>query len=235
MIECNQNYKSPNYNERVDGVLPSMIVLHYTGMETAKDALNRLCDKDAEVSAHYTIDEDGTVYQHVDEEKRAWHAGASGWCDIKDVNSRSIGVEIVNPGHEYGYRPFLEGQIQSVIALCQQIQKKYKIQHVLAHSDVAPDRKEDPGEWFPWENMALNGVGVWPSVSDEDLVKSKGMSVATALYDFGYRGVDPKKNLIAFQRHFVPEVFEGGGVGVACHLTRGRLYALLAGHIMPIA
>lgn len=235
MIDCKQDYKSPNYNERVDDVLPNMIILHYTGMETAQDALERLCDTDAEVSAHYTIDEDSSVYQHVDEKKRAWHSGASGWCDVVDINSHSIGIEIVNPGHEYGYRQFPDGQIQSVVALCQQIQERYNIEYVLAHSDVAPDRKEDPGELFPWEKLARDGVGLWPSISDEDLVKSKGMSVATALRDFGYRGVNPKSNLIAFQRHFVPEVFESDGVGVACHLTRGRLYALLAGHVISSA
>ncbi len=222
---------SPNFDERKgDGV--SIILLHYTGMKNGQEALARLTSEEAKVSSHYTVDEDGTVYQHVDEKMRAWHAGVSSWQGVKDINSVSIGIEIVNPGHEFGYREFSSSQIEAVTELCRSIQERHDIEFVLAHSDVAPDRKEDPGEMFPWKTLAQSGIGVWPDISDEDMVKASGIDVARALKDLGYDAVKSSKMLLAFQRHYVPEVFEKGTQGIACGLTKGRLYALLAEHLI---
>ena len=149
---------SPNYGARPPGAQPCMIVIHYTGMKTMEAARERLCDPAASVSAHYMIDEDGTIYQLVDENKRAWHAGLSAWEDITDVNSHSIGIELVNPGHEWGYRPFPEEQIAALAALCRGITERHTIRWVLGHSDVAPDRKRDPGDLFDWDWLARAGV-----------------------------------------------------------------------------
>lgn len=224
---------SPNYDDR-KGQAVQFIILHYTGMKTAQDALHRLTSADSKVSAHYTVDERGETYCHVSEEDRAWHAGQSFWQDVTDINSRSIGIEIVNPGHEFGYRTFPDEQVMAVIDLCRDILSRHAIdpECVLAHSDVAPARKTDPGELFPWKTLAEQGVGAWPDVSDEDALRAGGMIVARALEDLGY---DPRvkfrDKLIAFQRHFVPEVFMQGRVGEETSLTKSRLYALLAGHL----
>lgn len=232
-----ENLASPNFDER-GGVTPSLIILHYTGMETAQAALDRLTDPDAKVSAHYTIDEDGTVYVHVAEEKRAWHAGHSFWNGVRDINAHSIGIEIVNPGHEWGYRPFTGAQMKSLVPLCHEIMQRYGIEpeNVLAHSDVAPARKSDPGEYFPWHDLASHGIGVWPVASDEDAVKASAIDIERALHDCGY---DPRVKLrdkiTAFQRHFVPEAFVHGQEGeVGDGLTRARLYALLAEHFLEV-
>ncbi len=224
---------SPNFDER-NGEEVTFLILHYTGMKTADEALERLCCKDAEVSSHYTVDEEGKVYQHVDEVNRAWHAGISSWQDQLNINSKSIGVEIVNPGHEFGYREFTDVQINSVKNISLEILKRHSnIEHVLAHSDIAPDRKQDPGELFPWKDLALNGIGIWPDVSDEDIIKgSLIQDIPQSLRRIGYEASKPKNMLIAFQRHYVPEVFEKGTEGVACSLTKGRLYALQAGHLL---
>lgn len=225
---------SPNFDTRASEDI-SVLVLHYTGMETAAQALQRLTSPDSKVSAHYTVDEDGTVYQHVEEENRAWHAGASFWQGVEDLNSHSIGIEIVNPGHEWGYRPFTGHQMKSLEALCHTIMQKHNIapENILAHSDVAPARKQDPGELFPWQEMARHGIGVWPDVSDEDMVKAGVIDMGRALHDFGY---DPRLPLrvvlTAFQRHFVPEAFINGHAGEEDSLTRARLYALLARHFL---
>ena len=223
---------SPNFDDR-KGARPQFIILHYTGMETAETALERLTNPESKVSAHYTVDEDGTVYHHVDEGARAWHAGVSYWNDVTDLNTHSIGIEIVNPGHEWGYRPFTGHQMKSLTHLCQEIMARHGIepQNVLAHSDIAPSRKQDPGELFPWHEMAKHGIGVWPEVSDEDMVKAGAMGIERALHDFGYDPSAPlKDNITAFQRHFVPEAFVNGHAGEEDSLTRARLYALLAEH-----
>ena len=222
---------SGNFDERGDQS-PYIILLHYTGMKDAEEALMRLTDTESKVSSHYTIDENGIIYQHVDEQKRAWHAGLSYWQGEKDINAVSIGIEIVNPGHEFGYREFTTEQIDVVQSLCRQIMDQHDIDFVLAHSDVAPDRKQDPGELFPWLELAKQGIGIWPNVSDEDMVKGVGINVHRALKDFGYHATKADNMLIAFQRHFVPEVFQRGTQGKACNLTKGRLYALLAGHLI---
>ncbi|MEM9470148.1 MAG: N-acetylmuramoyl-L-alanine amidase [Pseudomonadota bacterium] len=222
---------SPNFDDR-KGKAVSIILLHYTGMKTKEEALERLCDEESKVSAHYTIDEEGAVYHHVDEEKRAWHAGQSFWQGEEDINSLSMGIEVVNPGHEFGYQEFPAEQIKSLEKLCLDIQERHEIAFVLAHSDVAPDRKEDPGELFPWQELAKKGIGVWPSVSDEDFVKSAGIDVGLALKDLGYKASTQEVMIVAFQRHFVPEAFQPGEEGQACSLTKARLYALLAGHLI---
>lgn len=151
---------SPNHGER-RGPPPDLLILHYTGMETASGALQRLANPLAEVSAHYFVFEDGRVVQMVPEGRRAWHAGAAAWKGERDVNSRSIGVEIAHPGHAGGLPPYPDAQIEAVIALGRDIAARWRIppERVLAHSDVAPERKEDPGEIFPWDRLARGGLG----------------------------------------------------------------------------
>ena len=140
-----------------------MLVLHYTGMEREERALKWLCDPESSVSCHYLVFEDGRVAQLVDEADRAWHAGKSFWAGETDINSRSIGIEIANPGHQYGYSGFPDAQMDAVIALCREILGRHPIppQRVLAHSDIAPARKEDPGELFPWDRLHAEGIGHW--------------------------------------------------------------------------
>ncbi len=154
---------SPNFDSR-DGQTIDMLVLHYTGMPTAREALDRLCDAQAKVSAHYVVDEDGTIYQLVAEENRAWHAGVSAWRGHSNINQRSIGIEIVNRGHEFGYHPFPVEQMKSVAALCKGVVSRHAIpkRNVVGHSDVAPTRKEDPGELFDWKMLATQKIGLWP-------------------------------------------------------------------------
>jgi len=165
---------SPNHGERKPGCAPDMIVLHYTGMPDADAALERLCAPDSEVSTHYFVYEDGRIIQCVPEARRAWHAGKAGWAGETDINSCSIGIEIANPGHQHGYPEFPRRQIAAVITLCRGIAARRRIlpDRVLAHSDVAPTRKQDPGEKFPWPLLARSGVGLWvdpvPIVSNSD-------------------------------------------------------------------
>ncbi|MSO72003.1 MAG: N-acetylmuramoyl-L-alanine amidase [Rhodospirillaceae bacterium] len=166
---------SPNFGLRqvIDGSAGVRhLVAHYTGMKSCQEALDRLCDAKAEVSAHYVVDEVGAVYRLVAEDKRAWHAGASFWRGVHDINSTSVGVEIVNPGHDYGYRPFPALQIEAFITLARGIMTRHGIAagDVLGHSDVAPGRKTDPGELFPWPELASHGIGLWP----EDTVTVTG-------------------------------------------------------------
>ncbi|MEZ6029520.1 MAG: N-acetylmuramoyl-L-alanine amidase [Hyphomonadaceae bacterium] len=154
---------SPNFNERLHPL--DMLVLHYTGMPDGLSALARMReDKEPRVSAHYMVEEDGRIFALVPEDKRAWHAGRSSWQGDEDLNSRSIGIEIVNPGHEWGYRPFPDAQIAAVIDLCHGILARWPIpqNRIVAHSDIAPDRKEDPGELFPWKRLSDAGIGLWP-------------------------------------------------------------------------
>jgi N-acetylmuramoyl-L-alanine amidase len=194
---------SPNHDARNATI--DMLVLHYTGMTSAAAALERLCDPEAKVSSHYTIDEDGTVYAHVPEARRAWHAGVSHWAGVDNVNARAIGIELVNPGHEWGYRAFPQAQVSALIRLAHGIVMRHPIatSQVLGHSDVAPTRKEDPGELFPWEKLAQAGIGLWPSAIQSDIGPD-------ALIRYGY---DPKapldKVIRAFQRHFRPSKLDG--------------------------
>jgi len=195
---------SPNFGPRPEGCPVDMLVLHYTGMQSAEAALARLCDPAAEVSAHYLVGEDGEVAALVAEEHRAWHAGKSSWRGHTDVNSRSIGIEIVNPGHEFGYRPFPDAQIMALIDLCQGILARWPIpaRNVVGHSDVAPARKQDPGELFPWKRLADSGIGLWP------IATGAGGDAAVLLRDYGYEG-DLPDVLRAFQRHFRPSLCDG--------------------------
>ncbi len=195
---------SPNHDSR-NGVPVSMLVLHYTGMTSGQAALSRLCDPAAKVSAHYLIDENGTVYALVPEDRRAWHAGLSFWAGSRDVNAQSIGIELVNPGHEFGYRAFPSAQIAALKELVQGILKRHPIPawNVVGHSDVAPARKDDPGELFPWEALAQDGIGLWPQTSDSVIG-------AEALLWLGYDPESPsEKRILAFQRHFRPEKLTG--------------------------
>jgi N-acetylmuramoyl-L-alanine amidase len=190
---------SPNFGPRQAAQI-DLLVLHYTGMRDADSAIARLCDPDAQVSAHYVVDEDGTIFRLVDESHRAWHAGASRWRDVTDVNSHSIGIEIVNQGHEFGYRDFPAAQMQAVITLAQDILARHPAiepRNVLAHSDVAPTRKIDPGEKFNWRGLAAQGIGLWPTVpqaTSQDLVSLLGA--------YGYDVRDANAAIAAFQRRF---------------------------------
>src|SRR5262249_6920415 len=152
---------SPNFGKRAEGKPIDMLILHYTGMASAERALKWLCDPQSKVSSHYLVFEDGLVAQLVEEGERAWHAGKSFWAGETDTNSRSVGIEIANPGHQYGYRPFPDEQIDAVIELCSDVLRRHPVppERVLAHSDVAPLRKEDPGELFPWRLFYETGIG----------------------------------------------------------------------------
>jgi N-acetylmuramoyl-L-alanine amidase len=229
---------SPNHAERLPGTPLDVLVLHYTGMQSAVAALDRLCDPAARVSSHYVVEEDGTVWRLVDERRTAFHAGVSSWRGHDALNGRSIGIEIVNPGHEWGYRPFPPGQVDAVEALCRAVLARHPIPpgNVVAHSDVAPDRKQDPGEMFPWAQLADRGIGLWPlGVPDlgcaapvADALSLRPVRVGLAAV--GYR-VAPEGGqdealaavLRAFQRHWRPEAV----TGLADRGTRARLAALL--------
>ena len=200
---------SPNFDERALPV--SMIVLHYTGMQTAEAALQRLCDPVAKVSAHYVVDEDGTVHQLVDEAKRAWHAGRSHWRGHTDINSASVGVEIVNPGHEFGYRPFPDAQIEALILLLSDIKGRHAVTRgdVVGHSDIAPTRKRDPGELFPWARLARLRLALprpTRNLLDPEWTEA---GFLLALERFGYEVVEPMAAIMAFQRRFRPELIDG--------------------------
>ena len=216
---------SPNFEPRRVGLTVDMLVLHYTGMPSAEPALDRLCDPVAKVSAHYLIDEDGTIFRLVAESMRAWHAGVASWRGETDVNGRSIGIELVNPGHEFGYRPFPEAQMAALEELAGDILSRHPIppRHVLGHSDVAPGRKTDPGELFDWPRLARAGIGLWPD--DEGETGDPGDS-EQLLVQFGYgigETVEMRTAAIeAFQRHFRPSRIDG----VMDRETLGRLGAL---------
>lgn len=188
---------SPNFDARRLPV--SLLVLHYTGMKTGEEALQRLCDPAAKVSAHYLVEEDGLVIPLVSEEKRAWHAGRGYWRGISDVNSASIGIEVVNPGHEFGYRPFSQPQMATVMQLCQDILSRHSIEphNIIGHSDLAPTRKQDPGELFDWSWLAENGIGLMPEVCHQ-------RARAEQLSEYGYDTSDLAAAITAFQRHFCP-------------------------------
>ena len=197
-----------------------MLVLHYTGMATAAAALDRLCDPSARVSAHYLVEETGAIWQLVPEARRAFHAGRSCWEGQSDLNAVSVGIEIVNPGHEWGYRPFPGGQMSAVERLCRDILGRNPIpQHrIVGHSDIAPDRKSDPGELFDWPRLARAGIGIWPPPAP-DLARGRGRGVgggerAAALADLatiGYCVVAGNETVFvaAFQRRFRPECCDG--------------------------
>ncbi|HLI12703.1 MAG TPA: N-acetylmuramoyl-L-alanine amidase [Alphaproteobacteria bacterium] len=234
---------SPNYGPRPPEQPVDILLLHYTGMVSATAALARLCDPAARVSAHYLIDEDGTCYRLVGEEGRAWHAGESSWAGADDINSRSIGIELVNPGHEFGYRPFPEAQIAALEALARDILARHpaiRPSRVLGHSDVAPRRKQDPGELFPWARLARAGIGLWPEASppvsletapfgpEESGPSVRSLQDELARYGYGIALSGRYDELTAavvtaFQRHFRQARVDG----IADGETRATLRRLL--------
>jgi N-acetylmuramoyl-L-alanine amidase len=231
------DHSSPNHDARGDAPV-DMLVLHYTGMETGAAALARMCDPAAKVSAHYMIEEDGRIFRLVREDCRAWHAGVSSWRGNTDINARSIGIELVNPGHEFGYRDFPEAQIAALVELSRGILKRHPIpaRNVVGHSDVAPARKTDPGERFPWRALAQAGIGLWPGpvkvppTAESFDPDDAGGAIAQAqrqLQAYGYGIEDtgifdtPTVEVVtAFQRHFRPSRIDG--------LLDGETMALIA-------
>lgn len=241
---------SPNFDERGDTKIDTLVI-HYTAMESNAAALERLTDPDSKVSAHYLIDEDGTVYKLVDEDKRAWHAGQGAWDGDTDVNSSSIGIELYNPGHNRGYRDFPEAQMRALEKLCSEITSRQDIrpEKVIGHSDLAPHRKQDPGELFDWQRLADAGVGLKPKPQLRDAFNAKAVAkdekklvklFRQAGYDIttpAQKAPDLQQVLIAFQRHHQQEAFKTGGnlnpdgsftrAGAADHHTVIRLRALI--------
>lgn len=221
---------SPNWNERPvivgDAVTIDTVILHYTGMKTGTEAIERLCAPESQVSAHYVIEEDGIMHQLVEVQRRAWHAGVSAWQGRSNLNDTSIGIEMVNPGHEFGYRSFPEPQVESLLGLLQHLKERYSIPaaRFIGHSDVAPDRKQDPGELFPWQQLATRGFGLWADCerNDKTIMAKRGMmgpeiaSLNKSLRNIGY-SVSPSEEfskethdaLLAFQRHWRPEEVSG--------------------------
>ena len=222
-------------------VRPDTVILHYTGMPTAQGAIDLLCDSRYEVSSHYLIDEEGAVVQLVPESRRAWHAGVAAWKGAHDINSSSIGIEICNPGHDGGLPDFGETQIGATIALCQDIAARHAIkpERFLAHSDIAPSRKRDPGERFPWETLAKAGVGLWVPPAPitggalfqrgEEGPRVSALQTLLSLYGYGLDitgAYDQWTEIVvaAFQRHFRPERVDG----IADESTVETLKALVA-------
>ncbi len=201
--------ESPNHDERA---LPiTMVVLHYTVMQTAEEALDRMCDPSAKVSAHYMIDTDGTVTSLVPEDRRAWHAGKSYWRGITDINSASVGIELVNPGHEWGYVPFTDDQMIGLMPLLADIIERYDIPraNVVGHSDIAPARKDDPGELFEWERLAQLNLALAIPKPRIALFFDNPASFHLALERFGYDISDGRAAVRAFQRRWRPHRIDG--------------------------
>jgi N-acetylmuramoyl-L-alanine amidase len=213
---------SPNHGSRGDPPnirAIDMLVLHYTGMRSAAEAIDRLCDPEARVSSHYVVEEDGAIWRLVPEERRAFHAGISCWGGEQDLNRCSIGIEIVNPGHEWGYRAFPEAQMAAVERLCRDVLSRRRIPpyRIVGHSDIAPDRKSDPGELFEWRRLAEAGIGLWPLPAAEPRRRGRGVGVverAAALADLARIGYCVGAGTVqvavaAFQRRFRPERWDG--------------------------
>ncbi|MBR0650252.1 N-acetylmuramoyl-L-alanine amidase [Roseomonas terrae] len=213
---------SPNHEPRPAGTPIDMLVLHYTGMRSGAEAIARLCEPAAKVSSHYVVEEDGAVFRLVAEDRRAAHAGISHWRGHEALNGRSIGIEIVNPGHEWGYRDFPALQMAAVCDLCLDILARHPIppRNVVAHSDIAPDRKEDPGELFDWQGLAANRVGLWPGPDPAPPPEAEVMGLLGVI---GYHTDLPLPVLVtAFQRHWLP----GRADGIADAATRARIAAV---------
>jgi N-acetylmuramoyl-L-alanine amidase len=195
---------SPNHDSRI-GQEIDMLVLHYTGMPSAQDAITRLRDSESKVSSHYVIDEDGSIHALVNESERAWHSGVSYWRGHTNINQRSVGIEIVNPGHEFGYRRFPDAQMEAVAALSKEIQRRHDIpaRNIVGHSDVAPQRKEDPGELFNWPWLAQQGIGLFPEKPATHTASVENLAL------YGYDLSKPRFAITAFQRHFRPTLLSG--------------------------
>ena len=201
------SYPSPNFNDRPPNTKIDILVLHYTGMPTSLDALNHMCNPKSRVSSHYMVDMDGEIYQLVSEQNRAWHAGISCWRGNSNINDRSIGIELENPGHEFGYQRFPDKQIDSLIELAKEIINRHSIpaRNVIGHSDISPSRKKDPGELFDWHKLASHGIGCWPFLKTsaqncDDSIKN----FTEALKKYGYEVSDLTATTRAFQSHFMP-------------------------------
>ncbi len=213
---------SPNFNDRPAGSPVDMLVLHYTGMTSTDEALERLCDPNAKVSAHYLIDEDGAVYALVPENRRAWHAGLAAWRGHRDVNGRSIGIELANPGHEFGYRAFPAAQMAALTDLALAILGRHPIppRNVVGHSDIAPDRKLDPGERFDWQGLAESGIGLYPEPGEP----AEG-DVLGLLAEYGY-DTGARQTIAAFQRHFRPHRIDGKADAETLSILGGLIVAV---------
>jgi N-acetylmuramoyl-L-alanine amidase len=233
---------SPNFSPRHTDTPIDMVIIHYTGMRTANDALKRLCNKETEVSSHYLIDIDGRLDQLVDEKDCAWHAGVSSWHDRTSLNQYSIGIELVNPGHDYGYLSFPEVQMNTLMELLHQLTSRYTIKHsmILGHSDIAPNRKADPGELFDWRGLAIQGYGLWPNIevlltdnvllfqenTDSELLLSLQKKLQSIGYHIPATGIYDKQSfdiITAFKRRYCPEFVDGHWQALA----EKRLNALL--------
>lgn len=220
---------SPNFGPRRIAGGPDMLVLHYTGMASGDAAVALLQSPAAEVSCHYVVREDGAIVQMVGEAQRAWHAGLSSWEGVCDINSRSIGIEIVNGGHDFGLPDFPEPQIAALIALCRDILARHPIRadRVLAHSDIAPARKRDPGEKFPWERLAAAGIGHWVPPAPDQPGAADVARLRTDLAAYGYAVPPDEAGLAqvvaAFQRHFRPARVDGIADAVTCATLRALL------------
>ncbi len=240
MVQNITSQKSPNFNARDPQVPLQYIIFHYTGMKSPASALKRLCDPTTEVSAHYLIDDDGHVFHLVDETQRAWHAGKSYWSGVTDLNSASIGIELQNPGHQFGYRAFPKAQINALQALTTDIMRRhYLLPHaVLGHSDVAVGRKEDPGELFPWRELATHNIGLWPVPAVADYEPIAEAELQKLLHDIGYScplsgdyDRATRAALLAFQRHYHQENL----TGTPEKETVARLKALTKLHARAVA
>ncbi len=201
------DYSSPNHNDRPATAKIDILVIHYTGMPNTDEALHHMCNPNTGVSAHYLIDEYGQLFQLVSERKRAWHAGKSCWRGNCDINDRSIGIELANPGHEFGYQQFPTHQMNTLIKIAKEIIERHPIspRNVVGHSDIAPTRKRDPGELFDWYTLSTQGVGNWPeSRKSKNRCKITGSNFEKALADYGYDTTDLSATITAFQRHFLP-------------------------------
>jgi N-acetylmuramoyl-L-alanine amidase len=205
-LKIHRDRISPNHDARRSDKPVDILLLHYTGMESAAAALDRLRDPVFKVSAHYMIDECGEIWALVPEDRRAWHAGKAFWAGETDINARSIGIELVNPGHEFGYRPFPEAQMVALDALAKDILNRHRIpaERVLGHSDVAPDRKTDPGELFDWRRLSAAGIGLW---SDATRAVT-GEGVEAFMRRYGYADASTAA-IAAFQRHYRPASITG--------------------------
>jgi N-acetylmuramoyl-L-alanine amidase len=225
IVEC----PSPNFDDRPSDTPIDMLVLHYTGMESAEAALTRLTEPATKVSAHWLIDEDGTIFSLVAEEMRAWHAGVSFWRGETGINARSIGIELVNPGHEFGYRPFPEPQMAALVELARDIIARQPIppRNVVGHSDVAPRRKMDPGELFDWRRLARAGIGLWPAEADKCILDPD--AVGPMLSAIGYETEDLFFTLKAFQRHYRPARVNGRLDWETARLVRALAHQCTAG------
>ncbi len=229
---------SPNHDARPADEPVDILVLHYTGMQSAEAAIERLCDPASRVSSHYVVEEGGTVWRLVPEDRRAWHAGVSFWRGHEALNGRSVGVEIVNPGHEWGYRPFPPAQMAAVRDLCRGILARHPIpaRNVVAHSDIAPDRKEDPGELFDWPSLAAAGIGLWPAfppAPDPALMESEA-DVGALRADLAAIGYPPQSDLAVLLRAFQRRWRPASVTGVADGETAWRA-AMLASTVRGMA